>query len=147
MIDTNEVLRVVGEASAAFETWLSEEGRQARDTRKGDDVPSTLVYPADQREQALHEFEILSAAEALGTLAEEIQAECDRRMEAARRAALEIYYKAEELARDPEHAELIPHVAAMRAAYESEYGRPIPARGEGTGLVSPLSPPRGERAG
>jgi len=130
MIDNNEVLRLVGEASAAFETWLSEEGRQAREARKGEDAPPALVYPADQREQALHEFELLSAAEALGTLADEIQAECDRRMEAAYRAALEIYYKAEELARDPEHAELIPHVAAMRTAHEAQYGKPIPARGD-----------------
>ena len=44
-IDTAEVLRVVGEAGAAFETWLSEEGRQARNARKGDDVASALVYP------------------------------------------------------------------------------------------------------
>ena len=128
-IDTAEVLRVVGEAGAAFETWLSEEGRQARNARKGDDVASTLVYPADQREQALHEFEILGAAEALHTLAEELQEECDRRMEAAYRAALEIYYKAEELARDPAHAELVPQVAAMRAAHEAQYGKPIPPKG------------------
>lgn len=128
MIDTTEVLRVVGEASAAFETWLSEEGRQAREERKGEDEMSALVYPADQREEALRDFEILGAAEALRSLADEIQAECDRRMEAAYRAALEIYYKAEELARDPAHAELVPHVAAMRAAHEEQYGKPIPAR-------------------
>lgn len=84
------------------------------------------VYPADQREQALHEFEILGAAEALRTLAEELQAEADRRMEAAYRAALAVYYKAEELARDPAHAELVPQVAAMRAAHEAQFGRPIP---------------------
>ena len=44
--------------------------------------------------------------------------------------ALAVYYAAEELARDPAHADLIPQVEAMRTAYERDYGRPIPARGE-----------------
>mgnify|MGYP006137632743 CR=1 FL=1 len=35
---------------------------------------------------------------------------------------------AEELARDPENAHLIPHVEKMREAYLSSYGRPIPPR-------------------
>lgn len=48
----------------------------------------------------------------------------------AKAKALEIYYAAEELARDPEHAELIPHVARMREAYERDYGVPIPPKGE-----------------
>lgn len=130
MIDTTEVLRLVQETTVAFEATLSEEGRRAREERERVDLPSPLVYPADQREEALLEFEILSAAEALQMLGEEIQAECDRRMEAAYRGALEIYYTAEELSRDPAHAELIPHVAAMRAAHEAQYGKPIPPKPE-----------------
>jgi hypothetical protein len=41
---------------------------------------------------------------------------------------MEVYYSAEELARDPANAHIIPHVEAMRAAYEKDFGHPIPAR-------------------
>ena len=49
-------------------------------------------------------------------------------MEELYRKGLEVYYAAEDLARDPAHAELIPHVEAMRRAHEAQYGRPIPPR-------------------
>jgi len=42
--------------------------------------------------------------------------------------AMKVYYAAEELAKDPEHAELIPHVEKMREAYSSFYGKPIPPK-------------------
>lgn len=128
MIDPAEVMRVVDEASAAFEATLTDEGRRAREQRNRDDVSSSLVYTTDQRDEALDEFEILGAAEALEVLAHQIRAECDRRMEAAYRAALRAFYVAEELSRDPAHADLIPQVAAMRAAHEAQYGRPIPPK-------------------
>jgi len=52
--------------------------------------------------------------------------------------ALRIYYAAEELARDPANAHLIPHVEAMRRAYEHDYGVPIPPCTSG-GTRSPRS--------
>lgn len=128
MIDPTEILNLVDRTAATFEATLTEEGRRARDARERDDVTSSLVYAADQREEALHDFELLSTADALHALAEDIRAECDRRMEEAYRAALRAFYVAEELAHDPAHAELIPHVAAMRAAHEAQYGRPIPPK-------------------
>ncbi|HEY0143321.1 MAG TPA: hypothetical protein VGF48_20680 [Thermoanaerobaculia bacterium] len=136
MINPTEIVRVVDQTAAFFEAKLTEEGRQARAARPNndvtgreyDDLTSSLVYAAEEREEALRDFELLSAADALHALAAEIQAECDRRMEEAYRAALDAYYVAEELARDPAHAELIPHVAAMRAAHEAQYGRPIPPK-------------------
>jgi hypothetical protein len=129
MIDPTEILRVVDQATVALEATLTtEEGRQAREARERDDVSSSLVYAAEERDEALRDFEILAAADALQALGAALEAECDRRMEAAYRAALRAYYVAEELARNPEHADLIPHVAAMRAAHEREYGRGIPAR-------------------
>jgi hypothetical protein len=137
MINPTEILRAVDRATATFEASLTEEGRQARDARERDDVTTSLVYAADQREEALRDFEILGAADALHALAEDIRAECDRRMEEAYRAALRAFYVAEELAQDPAHAELIPHVAAMRAAHEAQYGRPIPPRcGAGAALIA-----------
>lgn len=42
--------------------------------------------------------------------------------------ALEIYYTAEALARDAEHADLIPVVERLRQAYQHDHGRAIPPR-------------------
>jgi hypothetical protein len=42
--------------------------------------------------------------------------------------ALEIYYAAVELAKDPEHAHLIRYVEQMRAVYRRDFGREIPER-------------------
>jgi hypothetical protein len=39
-----------------------------------------------------------------------------------------VYYIAEELAKDPAHAELIQHVEAMRKAHEKQYGKVIPPK-------------------
>jgi hypothetical protein len=41
---------------------------------------------------------------------------------------LEIFYAAEEASQDPANAHLIEQVEEMRAAYEREYGRPIPPK-------------------
>jgi len=43
--------------------------------------------------------------------------------------ALTIYYIAEDLARDPANAELLPFVEKIRKAHEREFGKPIPAKG------------------
>jgi len=42
--------------------------------------------------------------------------------------ALEIYYVAEELAKQPENAHIIPHVEEMQRAYKAEFGKPIPPK-------------------
>lgn len=128
MMNPTEILRMVDDAAATFDATLSEEGRQAREARRHDDVTSSLVYAAHQRDEAMRDFELLAVADSLQALGEAIQAECDRRMAEAYRMALRAFYVAEELAQDPAHAELIPHVAAIRAAHEKQYGRPIPPR-------------------
>lgn len=74
------------------------------------------------------EFELGAVVEALETFAADLSSAIDRKQAEATEAALQIYYTAEELARDPEHANLIPHVEKMREAYLREYGRPIPPR-------------------
>jgi hypothetical protein len=43
-------------------------------------------------------------------------------------SALEIYYAAEKLAKNPEHAHLIPYVEQMRAVYLRDFGTEIPER-------------------
>jgi hypothetical protein len=41
---------------------------------------------------------------------------------------LNVYYATEELVKDPANAHLIPHLEAMRKAYEDSYGKPIPPK-------------------
>lgn len=74
------------------------------------------------------DFDYAAVADALSSLAGELSAALDQAAAAATENALEVYYAAEELARDPAHAELIPHVERMRAAYERDFGRVIPPR-------------------
>jgi hypothetical protein len=74
------------------------------------------------------DFETESVAEALESMADELHAAIEAAQAKAMAQALDVYYAAEELARDPAHADLIPHVEAMRAAYEHDFGKPIPPR-------------------
>lgn len=78
--------------------------------------------------QDASDFESAAVAEGLEGLADELSAALARAAEEGRAHALRIYYATEELARDPANAHLIPHVEAMRRAYERDYGVPIPAR-------------------
>ena len=83
-----------------------------------------VVHSTPNAGDALPEF----AADGLGELASEMQMIIGQRAEKLYREALEVYYVAEELARDPAHEELIPHVEAMRQSHERDYGVPIPLR-------------------
>ena len=78
--------------------------------------------------QSAEDFEYAALEDGLESLTKELEAALDHAYALATAKALEIYYAAEELARQPEHAELIPHVERMREAYEKEHGRPIPPR-------------------
>jgi len=87
--------------------------------------------PSDEgRAPALtaEDFEYTAVADALESLATDVQSAVDRARAEALEKALEIYYAAEALSRDPAHADLIPHVEEMRRAYERTYGHPIPPR-------------------
>jgi hypothetical protein len=76
----------------------------------------------------LEEFNYLAVADGLESLADELSEAIEEKKALALAKALEIYYAAEELAKDPANANLIPHVEAMRAAYEQSYGKPIPPK-------------------
>ena len=84
--------------------------------------PSTVPCTAE-------DFEYAAVTESVESLLHELEAAIEHAYALATAKALEIYYTAEELSRQPEHAELIPHVERMRAAWEEEHGRPIPERG------------------
>jgi len=106
--------------------------RQLAEIRKS--IPfleeSTPHQSSDSRLDCMsaEEFEYAALADGLETLAADLASALDRKHAEATEAALRIYYAAEELARDPEHAHLIPHVERMRDAYLSTYGRPVPPR-------------------
>jgi hypothetical protein len=78
--------------------------------------------------RSLEDFENLAVIEALESLADDVHTAVEEARETAYQQALKVYYAAEELARDPEHAELIAHVEAMRQAHQNSYGRPIPPK-------------------
>ena len=79
-------------------------------------------------EDDIETFEMEAVAEGLESLMSELSESLDAAQERLSKQAMEIYYAAEELAKDPAHADLIPHEQAMREAYEKEHGHPIPPR-------------------
>ena len=79
---------------------------------------------------SIDEFEAEAIAEALEAMADDARALADAAMQAAIEKALDIYYVTEQLARDPQHAELIPHLDNMRRAYERQFGCAVPSKEE-----------------
>jgi hypothetical protein len=73
-------------------------------------------------------FEMETLADALESFAGEVSAAIDDAQQKAMVEALKIYYAAEELAKDPEHAHLIPYVEQMRAIYRRDFGTDIPKK-------------------
>ena len=76
------------------------------------------------------EFELEAVADALEALADDVRLMVEKANEEAMEKALDVYYAAEELARDPANVDVAAHVEKMRAAYQSHYGRPIPSKEE-----------------
>ena len=93
-----------------------------------DETPPRPANEGRVEARTAEEFEALAVADALESLSSELSAAIARKQAEALEKAMEVYYMAEELSRDPEHAELIPHVQKMREAYERDFGRPIPPR-------------------
>jgi hypothetical protein len=80
--------------------------------------------------QTEEDFEWAAVLAAVESFAADVSAIAAQKQAEALEIALRIYYTAEELSHDPEHADLIEHVEKMRAAYEGEFGKPIPGKGE-----------------
>jgi len=97
--------------------------------------PPPAVHPPapDRPVEGVEDFEYETVLNALESVAADLGAALESAHAKATADALGIYYAAEELARDPAHAELIPHVEAMRQAYEREVGRMVPRSGKGSG--------------
>jgi hypothetical protein len=67
-------------------------------------------------------------ANALESFASELSDSIETAEQQAMAGALEIYYAAEKLAKEPEHAHLVPYVEQMRAIYRRDFGTDIPER-------------------
>ena len=91
------------------------------------DTTNAGTFPA-AGDDALELFEMETLADALESFAGEVSDSVEAAREKALAGALEIYYAAEELAKDPKHGHLIPVVEQMREAYRRDYGRDIPTR-------------------
>ncbi|MEA2338772.1 MAG: hypothetical protein QOE82_2779 [Thermoanaerobaculia bacterium] len=92
-----------------------------------DDIPAAAAFVPGDRE-AMESFELETLADALESFADEVSRSVAAAQEKAMAGALEVYYAAEKLSKEPEHAHLIPHVEAMRAIYRRDFGRDIPER-------------------
>ena len=79
-------------------------------------------------DEAMELFEMETLAEALESFAGELSDSIETAEQQAMAGAMEIYYAAEKLAKDPEHAHLIPYVEEMRAVYRRDFGSDIPER-------------------
>jgi hypothetical protein len=88
-------------------------------------VPESRSVPSHQ---SVADFEEATIVEELERLTAELTDALDAAHDRVLVNALEVYYATEALARDPENAHLIPHVEAMRRAFEHDYGIPIPER-------------------
>lgn len=116
-IDAEKILQTL----AAIREAIPDELRrppQAPETR------SIAAFHGD----SIADFELMTVAEAIEDVSSELSESVVRARAKALAAALRIYYEMEELARDPAHADLIPQVEAMRAAYERDFGVPIPPK-------------------
>jgi hypothetical protein len=79
--------------------------------------------------QTAEDFEWAAVIDAVESLADEVSAIAAQKRAKVLETALKVYYVTEELSRDPEHADLIEQVEKMRAAYERDFGKPIPPKG------------------
>jgi len=115
-----EILRVANDMSEAFRSTVTEAERAALDARHAAELDGAAYAGTTSQ--------IDFTLDALQTLAGDMRSVIEQRAERLYRQALEVYYAAEELARDPEHAHLIEQVETMRLAHERDYGYPPPAR-------------------
>ncbi|HEX6083869.1 MAG TPA: hypothetical protein VF266_05055 [Thermoanaerobaculia bacterium] len=80
--------------------------------------------------RTVEEFEAVAVIEALESMADDVQAVIDEKMERAYELALDVYYTSVELARDPANSQLVEQVEKMEQAHQRSYGRPVPSKEE-----------------
>ena len=80
--------------------------------------------PAETEE----DFEWAAVMDGVESLVRDISAVAAQKRAEALEKALRLYYAMEEASQDPANAHLIEHVEQMRAAYERDFGKPIPPK-------------------
>jgi len=124
-IDAEAILKTLADVRAAVKTFAGEE--LPPPPANEIDADERMLF-AGATEVDATTFDYLAVQHALESISAEVRTAVDRANARVLAQALEVYYATEELARDPEHANLIPHVEEMRRAYEASYGVPIPPR-------------------
>lgn len=121
-MDTESVLRTLADLRKRLPFAGESAPRPAEDgrTRALDGIPLLTV----------EDFEYAAIHDAIESLIADVSAVAARKHAEVLETALNVYYTAEELSRDPEHADLIEQVEKMRAAYEKDFGREIPEKGK-----------------
>jgi hypothetical protein len=76
------------------------------------------------------DFEYFALHEGVQSLADDLQEAMECAAEMARKTVLKVYYAGVELVKDPQNANLIPQLEAIRVGYERDYGHPIPPKPE-----------------
>ena len=94
--------------------------------RTAKDLPEPTRLDGETEEDFLWN----AAEEAVDSFHAEVRAVAQARRKQLLERVLDLYYAMEEAARDPQHAELIPQLEVMRAAYLRDYGHPIPTKEE-----------------
>ena len=101
---------------------VDEAPRESEDAR----TRFTADIPAETEE----DFEWAAVMDAIESLLRDVSAVTAQKRAEALALALRGYYALEEASRDPANAHLIEEVEKLRAAYERDFGRPIPKKGE-----------------
>src|ERR1700760_1379012 len=78
--------------------------------------------------EEMEAFEMETLADALESFADELSESIETAQQRAMAQAMEVYYAAEELSKDPAHAHLIPYVEQMREVYRRDFGKDIPPK-------------------
>jgi hypothetical protein len=121
-LDAAAILRQLAELRARLPT---PEGPRRVGPQPGSSTTRTKLPRSGD---SMADFEAQAVIDALESMAEDVRAIIEEKQARLLAMALDVYYTAEELIRDPEHANLIPTVEAMRAAYKKDFGKPIPPR-------------------
>lgn len=121
-LDTSEVLAKLAEIRKAMPKPSQPRPKRDEASRSSHAIGDTV-----------EDFETAAIIDALEDLSDELGAALEEKRAKLAADCLEVYWKAEELAKDPAHADLIPHVEKMRKAYENDFGVPPPPQKKKTG--------------
>jgi hypothetical protein len=120
-LDAEAILQAVAEMRESLPEITG--GQRSNDTHDG-----RSLFPEGEPAETEEDFEWAAVIDALESFADDVSAIAEHKEAKLIESLLELYYAAEEAARDPANAELLPHLQEMREAYEHDFGEPIPPR-------------------